>query len=779
MPFQARINIPLPESPFRHSPLFVFALLMIAGIVMGWAFRSYVDFWTWLVGGVVCALVGLSSYILWSRDAKKREWSWYAAVFSLIMYSGAWCLHSINQVTVQWPKEACSWVATVENIQKVDTACVNVDVRIKGIYDLEKVNQLCDINKTSGITPKNKSLEGEYAGKKVRVRLEAENVNSIVEGDCILFNACLREKPLPQNPTDFNYSNYLLTHGISGQVYVPEDSWAKINLDASKYIGWRSELLRYRRQMLETYRKYIPDANALAVISALTLGDKTQLNAGVREVFSETGTSHVLALSGLHLGILFFLFNALLIHPIKRRALRLSMAFFAVLCLWAFTFLVGAPLSLLRSVTMLTMLQLGVLFKRTQNATLNNLSFAAIVLLIADPLSLFDVGFQLSFVAVLSIIFCNQYLWQRFRLPLWEKAPWISSFTWKRRAGMSLGEHLRLNVYPLCKNALQKHTYLIFRNKLVPFITVSLSAQWGTMPLIIYYFHIVTPYTFIANFVVIPSAMVLLSLSVVFFVFPFASLQAIVAKVMQYVLQFMTSALANITEWPFATFKVYVSPFLPWLIIILPICLYIYLNVRYRDQRRFAVAMFVLLLTLGVTTEALYRYAQRVVPQLCVYKMPRATCIHFVHSAQTSYIYTSTSSDTTRQQLNYLTEHYFAPLHLTPPEALPKAKEHFRNKYLAYNKGFFIFHHKSLYLLNTNLVIEEKNPSEVIDIDFLVVSFGCWMRYSDVSKQIHPRQVILSSDFPYSYRQIWIAECKKAHIPCHDVNTQGAFLCDL
>lgn len=116
---------------------------------------------------------------------------------------------------------------------------------------------------------------------------------------------------------------------------------------------------------------------------------------------------------------------------------------------------------MLRSVTMLTMLQLGVLFKRTQNATLNNLSFAAIVLLIADPLSLFDVGFQLSFVAVLSIIFCNQYLWQRFRLPLWEKAPWISSFTWKRRAGMSLGEHLRLNVYPLCKNALQKHTYLI------------------------------------------------------------------------------------------------------------------------------------------------------------------------------------------------------------------------------------------------------------------------------------------------------------------------------
>ena len=116
---------------------------------------------------------------------------------------------------------------------------------------------------------------------------------------------------------------------------------------------------------------------------------------------------------------------------------------------------------------------------------------------------------------------------------------------------------------------------------------------------------------------------------------------------------------------------------------------------------------------------------------------------------------------------------------MTPPEALPKAKEQFRNKYLAYNKGFFIFHHKSLYLLNTNLVREEKNPSEVIDIDFLVVSFGCWMRYSDVSKQIHPRQVILSSDFPYIYRQIWIAECKKAHIPCHDVNTQGAFLCDL
>lgn len=773
MPFQPVLPEPLPESPFRQSPLLILALLMIVGIVMGWCFVDWVNWGTWCIAGGVCTVLALILYLFEIYGAKKNVWCWVVAALSFVMYGGAWCVYSLNSISVQWPKEVHTWEARVVNVQRMDSTGVVVDVVIKAYMDTLHNNQQATCAQQFV-----KHVDNSFYDKKVRVRLENAAANSVIEGDGILFHASVNGELKAQNPTDFNYRNYLLTHGISGQAYVRNQYWIKMRDEGAQQMGWRSQLLRYRRTMLQTYRKYIPDANALAVISALTLGDKSLLHTGLREVFSETGTSHVLALSGLHLGILFFLFNAFLIRPLGRRSQRIVMSLFTVACLWTFTFLAGAPLSLLRSVTMLTMVQLGVILRRSQNATLNNLSLAAIVLLIADPLSLFDVGFQLSFMAVLSILLCNQYIWQRFKLPLWENVPWISTYSWKRRSDLSWREHVCLNIYPLCKHALKKHTFLFFRNKIFPFITVSLSAQWGTMPLIISYFHLITPYAFIANFVVIPSAMVLLSSSVVFFALPIECVQTFVAKVMQYVLQFMTATLTQMTHLPLATIKVYLSAFLPWLIIILPICLYIYANVRYRSQRRWAVAMFFVFLTLGVSIEVHQRYAQRVVPQLCVYKMPRATSIHFVHSAKTSYLYLSSVSDTTRQRMLYLKEHYFAPHHMAEPQQLP-CRDVYKNKYIAHNNQAFIFHHKSVYLLKHNVFRQKRAVKEVINVDFLIVGFGCWKSLQDVYTLVRPHQVILSSDLPYRMRQLWKAQCVKARIPCHDVNEQGAFMCKL
>ena len=158
-------------------------------------------------------------------------------------------------------------------------------------------------------------------------------------------------------------------------------------------------MLGYREQLLQQYQQWGIDEDSYAIITAMTLGDKSALTPTIRETFSITGAGHVLAISGLHLGILYMMVSLLV------RGLRLRMVtqVMTIILVWAFAFLVGMTPSVVRSATMLTVYGLLSLGYR-QKMSINVLAFTAIVLLVIHPQSLFDIGFQMSFLAVLAIL---------------------------------------------------------------------------------------------------------------------------------------------------------------------------------------------------------------------------------------------------------------------------------------------------------------------------------------------------------------------------------------
>ena len=161
----------------------------------------------------------------------------------------------------------------------------------------------------------------------------------------------------------------------------------------------RLRCLQWRQQLLARYEAQGLEGEQYAVVAAMTLGDKSALTKDVREVYAVTGAAHVLALSGLHLGIIYALLSLLVVG---RRWQMLSQLV-CILGIWAFAFLVGLSASVVRSAIMLTVYALLSLGHRDK-MSLNTLAFTAILMLVVSPRSLFDIGFQLSFMAVASIL---------------------------------------------------------------------------------------------------------------------------------------------------------------------------------------------------------------------------------------------------------------------------------------------------------------------------------------------------------------------------------------
>ncbi len=282
-------------------------------------------------------------------------------------------------------------------------------------------------------------------------------------------------------------------------------AWGWSDSDEQRRAGPVGEwFLEQREVLLDRYRALADDEAQYAVLAAMTLGDKSALTSDLRETYSVTGASHILALSGLHLGIIYLLLTWL---TLGRRGYVLSQAVI-ILGIWAFALLTGLSTSVVRAATMLTVYAIFSVGDRGRSP-LNVLSFAAIVLLLLNARSLFDVGFQMSFLSVLSILLF---------MPLFERL--------------------------LPTEFLMRHR--LFR-WIYSMLAVSVAAQLGVGPLIAFYFHRFSTYFLLSNFVVIPMATLILYGALVTFLLPPAG------HVLVWIVGAMNRALGWLSALPYAS----------------------------------------------------------------------------------------------------------------------------------------------------------------------------------------------------------------------------------
>lgn len=345
-----------------------------------------------------------------------------------------------------------------------------------------------------------------FVHKKVIIYIAKEaRSRKLSAGDYIKFMATLRPISHTVTVDGFDYADYMLLQGISASAFVQSDLW---RLESRGHLPFGYKQVQSVKQwVLSLYEYWFKDHNELSVLKALTLGVKDDLTYEQKTLFSDVGASHLLALSGLHLGILCGLLNFMLFFLWSYPCQKIKNIIILVI-VWLFAFMIGFPTSIVRAAVMLTAFFIVKMIDR-EHSTINAMSWAAFFILLFSPLSLYDVGFQLSFCAVAGILVIVPVL-----NDLWTP-----------------------------KNKFIRYFYGI--------ITVSTAAQIGVFPLVLYHFSTFPVYFLITNLLAIPLVALILWLAVALLVVtPVTQVQGIIAVMLSRTIKIMNSYFTEIAKWP-------------------------------------------------------------------------------------------------------------------------------------------------------------------------------------------------------------------------------------
>jgi competence protein ComEC len=243
-----------------------------------------------------------------------------------------------------------------------------------------------------------------------------EQTAKLRAGDDIVFNAEPSEISPPLNPEVFDFRAYAARRGIHHQVFLRTRADWRIAAKSGGGIYARAQALR--RAWFKTFQDHL-SGDELAVAAALVIGQRDLITEEVKSAYTETGAVHVLAVSGLHVGIIFMILTFFLERVLrldKTKLGRVAVILISVLCIWGFAFVSGLSASVQRAALMFSLLAVGRLAFRKAHV-FNTLSFAAVAMLIYQPNQLFHVGFQLSFTAIIGIVAFTNHLDRLFYLP--------------------------------------------------------------------------------------------------------------------------------------------------------------------------------------------------------------------------------------------------------------------------------------------------------------------------------------------------------------------------
>ncbi len=241
-------------------------------------------------------------------------------------------------------------------------------------------------------------------------------ISGIHYGDILLLRSNYKEAQPPQNPYEFNYKRYLAFNNIYHQSYLRLGDFIKTGISKKNFLfEFSYTAQQYFKDVLN---KYVESKTEVAVSQALLYGYDDDIDADVVKAYSNTGTLHVLAVSGMHVGIIFWIISKLLIFLDKKRWGKILKAIISIVLLWIYSLLCGFSPSILRATVMFSFMIVGKLFKRDVNIY-NTLATSAFVILIFDTNIIANVGFQLSYLAVLGIVTFQKTIYNWYQPKYW------------------------------------------------------------------------------------------------------------------------------------------------------------------------------------------------------------------------------------------------------------------------------------------------------------------------------------------------------------------------
>lgn len=637
----------------------------------------------------------------------------FGAVLTVLCFAGGWTgiTWQLRQTQYTFPDDDVIYRALITDIPQPRERTSLCRVLVKEYYD---------------------SIGSHPVERKAILYLKQDSAAACLKsGDELLVSTRISPPANQKNFDEFDYARYLMRRGISGTGYVAAGKWItlrSVQTNGTIHLRLRCLADSYREKVIALYRQLGFTGDELAVLSALTIGDKTELSESVRESYSIAGASHILALSGLHIGLLYaFLF--FILRPVARkgRTGRCVRSVSLLVLLWAFAFFTGLSPSVVRSVTMFSILALADIFGR-QPFSLNTLAVTAWLMLLCNPAGLFDVGFQLSFLAAASILLIQRPVYRLFAV--------------RNRVGKS--------VWGL--------------------MSVSIAAQIGTAPLVMFYFSRFSVHFLLTNLLVIPLITIILYAAIFMLLltpFPWLQIWAVVGvrKLLEglnlfvrWVEQLPCSSVDGIWLYQLEVCGIYVFPFGA---------------VCYCLHRRLRNLLFcllsVLLLSIYHVTMVWIDRPQR---GLAFYNVRGCPAVHCIESSGDSWIsYADTLPN--KKALERVTANYWKRRHLLPPTEITSDC---RTDVFSRQRQLVSFHGCNICIVNDNhwQTLRNKSTTPTLYIDYLYLCKGYDGRLKELTKFFLPGCIIFDASLSEYRRDCFKEECKEYGLRFISLSEEGS-----
>jgi competence protein ComEC len=569
------------------------------------------------------------------------------------------------------------------------------------------------------------SADGEHwtkCNERSIIYTDKDSTLRFSPGDVLVCQAIFSEIPPPQNHEEFDYRQYLKRKKIFSTSFVNSDKLVVV--DSGQINFYKKFVFNLQRYSLETLQQAGLQSEELAVALALLIGNKQYLESELLDSYVAAGTVHLLAVSGLHVGIVFMILNFALRFMDRRKKLRLLKGCIILLSLWIYASVAGLASSIVRASTMFSIFVIADMTNRSKS-TYNNIALSCFIMCLANPYAIFETGFQLSYCAVLGIV----YFQPKFMKPF--------------------------------------HHCNGFMKAVLGCTTVTLSAQLGTLPVILLNFKLFPTYFIFSNLLLVPYTSVVMYLGVTVIALswqPF--LLTLAGSALNLSISLMNRVVRFFDNLPYSTIDgIYINGIQCALLIICVLSLAFLLSFR---KRIFFTAMLISLTGI-FSIGAFHSYGISSHREFGVFGVRRAFYAYFIENGRGFSIRDTISVN---GSFNFNTKNYLIKRGFSSEQDLTglSLADSIPNVY----KGVLLFAGKKI-ALSSRLNVNADFSGTPLNVDYLYVTERQKTKPEAVLSCYNPSRIIIANNLPAYQIAEWLKLAESKQIPCHSIKTDGGF----
>lgn len=562
------------------------------------------------------------------------------------------------------------------------------------------------------------------SGKVMAYFPKSDSAFALHYGDLIAIPAPIREVMPPLNPEEFDYRAYLGRKGITGQVYLKDEDWFDLQTNDANPIYAFS--YRFRDVLLASLHRSGLNDNEFGVAAAILLGYDDYLADDVRKNYVAAGSMHILCVSGMHVGIIYLLASFLLGFLNRKKWQKTLKQVLLLALIWFYALIAGLSPSILRASLMISFVIIGEIIRR-KGFIVNSIAASAFILLCINPNNLFEIGFLLSYAAVMGIVVLQRPIYNLLYV----------------------------------KNKLLDKAWQI--------TAVALSAQIATIPFTLFYFQQFTTYFWLSNlfmtpisFIVVISGMILLLVSWI----PY--LNTLVGYLVWGAVYVMNWVVAKIESIPYSIIKgLYVNDF--EFAVLLVALLLLMLTFMLRKRRLFIAMLASLLVVMASVTLRMYNSDHQ--QGMTVFCLRNHTAVDFVRGGE-HVLLADSALMADESTVDYSLKGAWARQHLSPNPQVIGFEEDYANKYLCKKSNLVTFDGKLLAIWEDQGISD--SLSFRLPVDYLLIVGKQKPDVQSVVNGYEAKLLLIDGSVPHYLAEKWMDQARSLDIPYYNIG-EGAF----